>query len=63
MPQPNQPQQAEQAFRSALQDVIKIGDAFEPTCNTVGELLQICQLALENDGQLRLVMEKATSKK
>lgn len=58
----NQPT-AEQAFRSALADVIKIGDAFVDTCGSVAELLQICQLAIDNDGQLKLVMKTVTEKK
>ena len=58
-----QPVTPEQSFRSALQDVIKIADAFESTCGSIAELLQICQLALQNDGQLKLVMAEVANKK
>ena len=54
---------AAESFRDALVDVVRIGEELEPICGNVGELIQICQLALSNDGQLRLLMDRLTPKK
>ena len=50
-------------YRSSLQDVIVVAQKLSPYCKTVDELLSMVQLALENDGQLRLLITITTQKK
>lgn len=47
----------EEQFRSALQDVVAIGEKLSPYCKSVEELTGMVELALLNDAQLRLLME------
>lgn len=58
MPQPNQ----NDAFRDNLNDVIAIVQKLGDVCQDLPELLGICKLALENDAQLRLLMERVQKK-
>lgn len=53
----------EDNYRSSLQDVIVVAQKLSPYCKTVDELLSMVQLALENDGQLRLLITITTQKK
>ena len=46
----------EELFRDSLADVVKVAEDLEPICSNVGELIQVCSLALSNDGQLKLLM-------
>ena len=48
--------------RDSLQDVITIVDRLEPYCQTVSELSEMLTLALENDGQMRLLLDKIVKK-
>lgn len=46
----------EETFRSVLEDLAAVAERLEPTCKTTEELIGVAKLALENDGQLRLLM-------
>ncbi len=48
---------AEEGFRESLKDLIVVADRLKPFCNTTEDLVGMCNLALENDGQLRLLMQ------
>lgn len=45
-------------FRGALQDVLETTRKLAPYCNSVDDLIDMLELALTNDGQLRMVMGK-----
>lgn len=49
-------QTPEQVYRSSLEDVIAINGALAKFCRTPEEVVQMCRLGLENEGQLRLIM-------
>lgn len=49
--------QAEEQFRSALADVLAVMRKLAPLCKTVDDMVGMTQLALENDGQLALMMQ------
>jgi hypothetical protein len=53
----------EDSFRSSLQDVVTISEKLAPHCASVEEMTGMIKLALDNDGQLRLLMREFTSKK
>ena len=48
---------AEETFRTGLDAVALIGQRLAFSCQTVEELVASCQLALENDVHLRLLMD------
>ena len=52
----------EEAFRSSLQDLIVVLEKMAPFCGTLEEAAGMANLALENDGQLRLLMKIVTGK-
>lgn len=45
-------------FRSSLEDVIVLLRALTPHAETVHDAIGMATLALENDGQLRLLMKE-----
>ena len=45
-------------FRGALQDVLETTRKLAPYCNSVDDLIDMLELALTNDGQLRMVIGK-----
>lgn len=49
-------QSAEDQFRGELKDAAVLIAKLEPYCKTIEELLSVVNLAVENDGQLRLLM-------
>lgn len=49
-------------FRESLKDLAVIAQKLMPFCATIEEMLSIIQLAIENDGQLRLLMNLVTKK-
>ena len=59
-----EPTQAEQeaAFRDSLRDVIVILKTNAPFYMTVDDLIDTLELALDNDGLLRLLLDKATKR-
>ena len=55
----DQPQPTvEEKIRSSLRDVVAVAEKLAPICLTVEDLVGICKLALKNDGQLLMVMER-----
>lgn len=46
----------EEAFRSTLEDVALIATKLSPYCSETKDLVGMIQLALENDGQLKLLI-------
>lgn len=52
--------EAEQSFRNSLEDVIAIADGLSRHCKTVEDLIAVSKLAMENDAQLRIVMDLVT---
>lgn len=57
------PEEVEAAFRSSLGDVAAIAEKLAPHCRTVEEMVGMIQLAIDNDGQLRLLMDTVTAPK
>jgi hypothetical protein len=53
----------EDSFRGSLQDVVGICTKLAPVCTSVDELVGICQLAIDNDAQLKLLMREVLSKR
>ena len=47
-----------EAFRGDLESVLVVVKALSGVCGTPAELAGVVQLGLNNDGQLRLLMEK-----
>lgn len=43
-------------FRDALEAVVEIAQALHPDCDTVADLVGVVELAMANDGQLRILM-------
>ena len=54
---------AEDGFRDSLKDVLVVADKLSLSCLSVEEMIGMVQLALENDGQLRLLMAMVAQKK
>lgn len=52
----------ENKFRSALSDALKLIESIGPICQNLDEVASIMRLAIDNDGQLNLLMA-ALSKK
>ena len=50
------------SFRESLKDLIVIVEKLAPYCQNIEDLVGMAQLALDNDGQLRLLMKQVTSK-
>ena len=46
----------EEGFRESLKDFVTVSKALSPICHSTDELIQIVELALENDGQLKIIM-------
>ena len=49
-------EEKQQRFREVLEDVVSVIENFSHVTTTPEELAGICKLALENDGQLKLLM-------
>lgn len=53
----NQQDQSVQAgFRSSLEDFVVIAKALSSSCHSTNDLIQVVELAIENDGQLDILM-------
>lgn len=53
----------EDKFRSSLQDVVTIARKLALYCTTVEDFINMVHLAVENDGQLRLLMSEVCTQK
>jgi len=51
----------EDRFRETLQDVIVLAQVLKPFCRTAEELADMAEMALYNNGQLRLLMRLVSS--
>ena len=56
-------QVTEDTFCESLKDAVAILVRLSPHCRTMEELMSVCELALENDGQLRLLLATLSMKK
>jgi hypothetical protein len=50
------PQDVEETTRKVMEDVVMIAERLAPLCSSVADLVGMCRLAVENDGQLKLLM-------
>ena len=50
------------SFRSSLEDIVAISEKLSPVCDSISDLVEMCKLALTNDGQLNLIMNLVTKK-
>ena len=48
-------------FRGSLEDAIVIIEKLTPYCDTFGEMVDLCQQALNNGSTFKLVLEKFTT--
>lgn len=55
--QPEQKQTLEEAFRYGLEGAVEIAERLLPFCHTVEDLIGVAKLALDNEGQLRLLLK------
>ena len=55
-------QTPEERFRDDLLNVVALTQKLAPMCKTVDDLIAVCSLGLDNEGQLRLLMMAAASK-
>lgn len=46
----------EQSFRESLKDVVAVVQKLAPHCNGFDDLIGMVELAINNDGQLHLLM-------
>ena len=53
----------EEAGKEALKDMITVVEKLSPYCNSFEELVGMARHALENDGQLRLLLALMKSKR
>ena len=47
----------EDSFRIPIKDVIEFATKLSAICNSIEEMTQLCQLALTNDAQCRILMQ------
>ncbi len=52
--------EAEASFRASLEDVIAIAEGLNKHCKSLEDLIGMSRLALENDAQLRVIMDIVT---
>jgi len=48
----------EESFRSSLRDAIALMEKLAPDCSSVQEMIEMAQLALKNDGQLNMLLNR-----
>jgi hypothetical protein len=54
-------EELEDGFKDALDDVVRVIEALRPYCQTPDELSDMVKLALQNKGQLKLLMATITA--
>lgn len=59
---PEVKQTAEEGFRSCLEDLIPVVQKIGPYCKNIEELIDLCELALTSDAQLKILMSIVTKK-
>lgn len=55
--------EAEEKFRASLQDVVTVAQKLSGVCRTLEDLVGICELAMANDAQLRLLIATIQQKR
>ena len=55
--------EAEASFRASLEDVITMAEGLSKHCKTLDDLVGMARLALENEGQLRMLMSTVVGNK
>lgn len=53
----------EDKFRSSLEDLLALAKKFLPVCERVEDLIGMVQLAIENEGQLKLLLKEYVRQK
>lgn len=53
----------EEGFREALKDVVKIATELAVYCENTTDLISMCELAITNPAQLKVLMTLMTKKK
>lgn len=53
----------EEGFRRSIEDVILIVNKLHPVCSTFEDLVGVLELSLNNDAQLKLLMQQVLGKK
>lgn len=56
-------QKNEAGFRSDLESVVALVEGLSSYCEKTEQLAEMCRLALENDGQLKLLMAAVKAKR
>jgi len=51
---------AEEKTRKSLEDVVLVAKSLSSVCGSIDELIEVVNLALTNDAQLRIVMKEIT---
>lgn len=57
------PEEAEADFRRSLEDVALVIERLGTYCQTPDEMLSMVRLAIDNTGQLRLLIREVTAQK
>ena len=57
-----QQSEVEVRFRKILEEVADLAKALSPVCEKSVDLVGMCELALENEGQLRLLLKQITKR-
>lgn len=63
MPQEQQPltiKEAQERFRSSLGDSVILLKKMIPLCQSIDEMVELFELAMVNDSQLSLIMERVS---
>lgn len=53
---------AEDKWRSAIEDALTVVNKLRPLCNDLDQVAGMMQLALSNDGQLRMMIQLIAKK-
>lgn len=56
----DQKNSTEASFRSTLEDLLLVATKLSPYCQQTSDLVGMVQLAIDNDGQLKLLIKLVT---
>ena len=57
------PKVVAESFRSSIKDLLTIAEKLTPFCERTADMVQMLELAIENDGQLNFLMFTVLPKK
>jgi hypothetical protein len=63
MPDKPTQEEVEASFKESIKDAVTLLVKLNPHCKTVGDVVNILQLALDNESQLHLLMSLVAQKK